>query len=276
MINVLSNCHTHTNFCDGISTPREMVEKAISKGFVSLGFSVHSPLPYENDYAITEGRLPVYLDEISKLKAQYEGKIEILSGIELDADSDIDLSAYDYVISSVHQLHSEFSDRVYAVDNTPEELVDLVNNEFEGDPLLMAERFYEVSEKAALREGVHIVGHFDLISKFNDTLHLFDDRDPYYFAFARNAIFNILRKKPGMMFEINTGAMYRNGKMNPYPSSAMLSVIFNNGGRVILSSDAHNTHSLDYAFDDAINECKKAGFTCVWRLRKGGIEKINF
>ena len=276
MINVLSNCHTHTNYCDGISSPREMIQKAIDKGFVSLGFSVHSPLPYENDYAIVDTRLPIYLDEIAKLKAEYEDKIEILSGIELDADTEIDLAPFDYVISSVHQLQGENTGRIYAVDNTPEELVELINTEFDGDPLSMAQRFYEVSEKAALRDGVHIVGHFDLISKFNDTLHIFDDRDPHYLGFARNAIFNILRQKPGMMFEVNTGAMYRNGKMNPYPSAQMLSVIFNNGGRVILSSDAHNAHSLDFAFDDAINECKKAGFTCVWRLRKGGIEKINF
>ena len=103
MINVLSNCHTHTNYCDGISSPREMIQKAIDKGFVSLGFSVHSPLPYENDYAIAETRLPIYLDEIAKLKAEYEDKIEILSGIELDADSEIDLAPFDYVISSVHQ-----------------------------------------------------------------------------------------------------------------------------------------------------------------------------
>ena len=53
MIRVLSNCHTHTNYCDGISSPAEMAKKAYEKGFVSLGFSVHSPLPYENDYAIS-------------------------------------------------------------------------------------------------------------------------------------------------------------------------------------------------------------------------------
>ena len=275
MIRVLSNCHTHTNYCDGISSPAEMAKKAYEKGFVSLGFSVHSPLPYENDYALSENRLPLYLDEIAQLKAEYDGKMEILSGIELDADSEMDLTPFDYVISSVHQIHSE-DGRIYAVDNTPEELIECVNQIFGGDALAMAECFYAVSERAALREGVHIVGHFDLISKFNDEIHLFDDRDPYYFALARNAIYNILRKKPGMLFEINTGAMYRNGKKNPYPSSQMLSTIFNNGGRVILSSDAHNAHSLDYAFDDALAECKKAGFTCVFRMRKGAIEKIEF
>ncbi len=275
MIGVFSNSHTHTNFCDGISSPADMAKKALEKGFVSLGFSVHSPLPYENDYAIAENRLPLYLDEIARLKNEYDGRLEILSGIELDADSEIDLSPYDYVISSVHQLHGE-DGKIYAVDASPEDLLRCVDEMFDGDPLLMAEHFYAVSEAAALREGVHIVGHFDLISKFNDTLGLFDDRDPHYVAFARNAIYNILRNKPGMLFEVNTGAMYRNGKMNPYPSSQMLSAVFNNGGRVILSSDAHNTHSLDYAFDDALAECKKAGFTCVWRMRKGGIEKLEF
>ncbi len=275
MLKILSNSHTHTNYCDGIASPREMAEKAVSLGFVSLGFSVHSPLPYRNDYAIAETRLPAYLDEISALKKEYDGRLEILSGIELDADSDIDLSPYEYVISSVHQLHGE-NGRVYAVDSTPEELKRCVDELFGGDALALAAEFYAASERAALRDGVHIVGHFDLISKFNDTLSLFDERDPHYFGLASKAIFNILRQKPGMIFEVNTGAMYRNGKKTPYPSAQMLSTIFNNGGRIILSSDAHNAHSLDYAFDDALALCKKAGFTCVWRIRKGGLEKMSF
>ena len=39
---MLSNLHTHTKFCDGSNTAEELVEEAIDKGFVSLGFSAHA------------------------------------------------------------------------------------------------------------------------------------------------------------------------------------------------------------------------------------------
>ena len=38
---IRSNFHTHTVFCDGKSTAREMVEQAIKLGFTALGFSGH-------------------------------------------------------------------------------------------------------------------------------------------------------------------------------------------------------------------------------------------
>jgi len=38
------NFHTHTQFCDGRSTIREMVDAASDAGFQHLGFTPHSPL----------------------------------------------------------------------------------------------------------------------------------------------------------------------------------------------------------------------------------------
>ena len=77
-----SNCHTHTLFCDGKASAEEMIQAAIGEGFVSLGFSGHSPLPYENDWAMKEEDLPLYLKTLADLGEKYQDKIEIVSGIE--------------------------------------------------------------------------------------------------------------------------------------------------------------------------------------------------
>ena len=38
----LQNLHTHTTFCDGQSTPGELVRAALAAGLTALGFSGHS------------------------------------------------------------------------------------------------------------------------------------------------------------------------------------------------------------------------------------------
>ena len=46
------NLHTHSIFSDGKSTPEEVVVEAINQGMKVLGFSDHSPVPFENSFAI--------------------------------------------------------------------------------------------------------------------------------------------------------------------------------------------------------------------------------
>ena len=49
---IKSNCHTHTTFCDGKNSAEEMTLAAINAGFVSLGFSGHSPMYYDADWTM--------------------------------------------------------------------------------------------------------------------------------------------------------------------------------------------------------------------------------
>ena len=67
--------HTHSQFCDGKATMAQMAEKAADFGFVSLGFSSHSPLPYENDWAMREEAYPAYFAEIARLKELYKNNL---------------------------------------------------------------------------------------------------------------------------------------------------------------------------------------------------------
>ena len=58
-----SNAHTHTTFCDGKNTVEEMVQAAIDRNFVSLGFSVHGWTPYEL-VPITLEKEALYREEV--------------------------------------------------------------------------------------------------------------------------------------------------------------------------------------------------------------------
>jgi histidinol-phosphatase (PHP family) len=61
------NLHTHTRFSDGSDDPEKYVEEAVKLGFHTLGFSDHSPVPFENTFAIGEDKIHEYCDSIRNL-----------------------------------------------------------------------------------------------------------------------------------------------------------------------------------------------------------------
>ena len=63
----------------------------------------------------------------------------------------------------------------------------------------------------------------------------------------------------GIPFEINTGAIARGYRQLPYPAPEILSYIAKNGGKVILTSDAHSPENLCYRFDMAEKYALDAG-----------------
>ena len=105
-------------------------------------------------------------------------------------------------------------------------------------------------------DGV-IVGHFDLVTKFNEGDVLFDTTDERYLTQGYAAIDKLLEKN--VIFEVNTGAMSRGYRTEPYPSIMFLRYIKEKGGRVILSGDCHNASAICHAFDLAYEHIKKAG-----------------
>ena len=115
---IRTDLHIHTTYGDGRNTPEEMVLSAITMGMERIGFSEHSNVPFDPLEGMTGDNVRKYIDEISGLKEKYRGRIEILCGIEQDFYSEQDVSAFDYVIGSVHYLKKDGA--YFAVDDTPD------------------------------------------------------------------------------------------------------------------------------------------------------------
>lgn len=86
---MIANYHTHTWRCQHASgEEREYVENAIQGGMKILGFSDHTPMPYENGYVsnvkMRMDQLEDYVDTILALKSEYKGEIEIHLGLETE------------------------------------------------------------------------------------------------------------------------------------------------------------------------------------------------
>lgn len=267
-----SNCHTHTVFCDGSRTPEEMVKAALKLSFESLGFSIHSPLPFESGYAVEYEKVPEYVNEIKRLKREYASKIYISNGIEIDRDSlPFDISDFDFSIGSVHQLH--FDERMYEVDYKPEILLDCAKKEFDGSFQKLAEHYFYLVTDFICNEKPDIVGHFDLIEKFNENAALFDDADKKYRTAALDAVDGICDACPEIIFEVNTGAMYRCGRTVPYPQKFIMNRLFERKMRITVTSDAHCTEALNFAFDECTEFCRSCGYKSAYIITENGFEE---
>lgn len=239
-----SNFHTHTLYCDGKDTPEELVERAIELGMTALGFSGHEYAPQDADFCMSKEDTAAYIDEVLRLREKYEGNIRIYLGIERDYFGEKDDYPYDYVIGSLHYVEKDGV--LMSVDYTPEVMETNVEKYFGGNYRAYVERYYQILGAVVEKTGADIVGHFDLITKFNENNRYFDEEASWYKEAALAALHKAAIHKP--VFEINTGAMARGYRTKPYPADFILAEINKLGCPVILSSDCHNKMYLNHEF----------------------------
>ncbi len=240
-----TDLHTHTTFSDGKNTPEEMVLAAIKKNMVCIGISDHSYTKMDASYCLQREEIPEYQRIIGQLKEKYQDRIKVLCGIELDACSNISTQGFDYVIGSVHHVDVE-NDSV-PVDWRADLVVEGVNRYFGGDVYALVEAYFRKAAAFAQKKGIDIIGHIDVMSKFNEQTPLFDTEHPRYKKACIDAVDALLTLD--VPFEINTGAISRGYRTTPYPEFAVAKYIRSRGGRLVLSSDTHSADNLCFEFD---------------------------
>lgn len=263
---MLSNFHTHTKYCDGVNTAEEMVLSAIEKGFDALGFSGHGFTAHDNSYCMTETEK--YLAEINGLKEKYKGKIEIYAGVEEDITHILNRTDYDYILGSSHYF--SINGKYYPVDNTPETFkmcFELLGE----DPYKIAHQYYSSFCDYILKRKPDIVGHFDLITKFEEKHFPVFFGDKKYEEIAENYLLKALESD--CIFEVNTGAISRGYRTSPYPHEKLLYVIKKNGGKVMINSDSHSADTIDCHFSETRKFLRDIGFTYVYTISKGEFVK---
>ena len=261
-----ANYHTHTTLCDGKDTPLQMAEQALSLGFTHLGFSGHMDADIQMD-------LDAYYREIHRLQAMFQDKMEILCGIELDNLYDPACArGADYIIGSTHFLDVP-SDTPMSVDNTPEQFIALANHFFDGDYYRLSRAYYELEAQVYKHTHCNFIGHFDLVTRFNDELHVLDEESPAYYKPALDTMEYLVSL--GLPFEINCGAFNRGRKKELYPCSFLLRYLKSFGGEILINSDAHQKELLNGGFDTALTRAAACGFTHVNLLTRKGTGKLH-
>ncbi len=266
----LQNLHTHSTYCDGRDTPREMIEAAIAQGFASIGFSEHGPS--RSAMAPSEEKIGAYKNEIRALAREYEGVIDIFCGLEFEAESDTPLDGYDYVIGSSHYVH--VNGGRYVVDGSVDEMRRSIDEGFGGSGLAFARAYFSEIAQLPTRGKFDIVGHFDLVSKNCERTDFFDINDPAYVQAGLAAIDALTGKIP--LFEVNTGAISRGYRTTPYPAPVFLDAFRARGFGAVITSDCHDARKLTCGFEEAERLLAAHGFTERYILTKEGFEAVPF
>lgn len=250
-----TNFHTHSTWCDGANTPAEMAAAAREKGFSTLGFSSHLAIPFDDGCAIaTTAKARAYVADVRRVAAAHAGAMRVLCGAEADYVPGVAVPdrtrhaalGLDYLIGSVHYVKAP-DGALVPVDHTPEKLRAGIAAHFGGDAEAYVRAYFAQERDMAAQFDFDVVGHPDLVRKFNAKHPLFDENAAWYREEVERTADALAAS--GKIVEVNTGAISRGWLDDAYPSPAFRAALRARGARFVLSSDAHAADALDCAFD---------------------------
>lgn len=269
------NFHLHSNFSDGYNPPEEYVKEAIKLGFVSIGFSEHSPLPFDNPFSLKEDNLDSYITTIENLRNKFGKRIEIYRALEMDYIPNISDDFYywknrcktDYLIGSVHLVRSNRNEELWFTDGPHYETYDEgLTKLFNGDIKEAVKAYYHQMNDMVETQDFDIVGHFDKIKMHNKDRYFKED-EKWYQDLVDESL--SLIKEKNLIVEINTRGIYKKRYPGLFPDGLTLKKVANLKIPIIISSDAHRPDELNLEFDAAVLRLKEFNFTDVMKFERG-------
>ena len=270
----ISNLHTHTIYCDGSDTVEENIKYAIDKNFISLGFSGHSHF-YKDDTSMSEENTIKYLENIKKAKDIYKDKIQVYLGIEGDYYSNLNKETdkemgLDYRIGSVHYIDDNKTLH-FPIDMSKETFNETIKHF--GNIKEVIFRYYDNVIKMIENQKPDIIGHLDLIRKYNLNKEYFTEEEDWYIK-KLDEVIDVIEKN-GCIVEINTKLMNKNNLNAHYPNKMTITKLLEKNIPIIINSDAHKASNIDHFYSDAINELKKLGAKSVKMLIDNEFKNID-
>lgn len=133
------------------------------------------------------------------------------------------------------------------MDHEPELLVNGIRDHFDGNAESYLHAYFAQNRDMVAKYDFDVMGHPDLVRKFNGKLNYFDETAPWYLEELRLTADAIAAS--GKIVEVNTGAISRGWMDDAYPSPVFRALLRERGVKFILSSDAHFCEGIDCAFD---------------------------
>lgn len=260
------NLHTHSDFCDGKARPEEYIQRALKLGFHTIGFSSHSPLPFNNPFSLKEERFSEYLTTLESLRKKYRGSITVLTSLELDFIPGIseDFGKYatpgllHYTLGGVHLVKSRDMDKIWFIDGPHQERYDEGLKElFGGDIRKAAGVYFEQLLEMIVTQKPDIIAHMDKIKMHNKDRYFSED-EKWYREFVWKTLKAIAGA--GSVIEMNTRGLYKKRCDTFYPSAEILEQALHLKIPVTVSADAHLPEELDGYYQEAYNLLKDIGF----------------
>lgn len=262
------NYHTHSRWCDGRGELRDYAEQALKAGLEVLGFSGHGPLPYPNRFSIKAEEYEGYCHEARALQAEYEGRLQIRLGLEMDFIPGIQedfgplatQGGLDYTIGSVHLVtppdrvetvrelltteegRSHVMEHLWYIDGgNPAHYDNGLQHLFGGNIRAAVRTFFHQNNAMIERNRPTIVGHVDKVVMHNRGRYFaYGDR---WFQELLMETLDLVRQL-GCICELNSRGLYKGRHDDFYPSRTVLKEMDRMGIPVVVSTDAHAPEEL--------------------------------
>ncbi|SDM73067.1 histidinol-phosphatase (PHP family) [Fictibacillus solisalsi] len=247
--------HTHHDRCGHAEDCiRAYIEAAIENHLDMIGISDHSPYLYsEEDHlfpgiAMAKSHFPQYIKEVIQLKEEYQGKIEVLLGVESDFFPEhvemyrqyYEQFPLDYIIGSVHHVTglSIFKRKRW------EGLTEKQKHETK-------ETYYGLIEQSAKSGIFQILGHIDAMKGYY----------PAFSTIQTEAVDKTLKtiSQYEIAIEINTSGKNKDCG-GWYPADELLERALFHGVAVTFGSDAHTPKRVGDEFEEVQKRLKEIGF----------------
>jgi histidinol-phosphatase (PHP family) len=266
-----SNLHTHSNYCDGTSSLVEIINSAISKNMISLGFSSHAPLPFNSPWCMKRENLIHYLHEIDQLKKN-TSQLQLYSGLEVDyipgkISSGDFKDQLDFTIGSIHFVESFSDGHGWEIDGTHASFNEGYEHIFKKDIRAAVTRYFELTREMVTRSCPNVIGHLDKIKIQNKYYPYFDESENWYQQEVKHTL-DVIRASSAII-EVNTRGLYQKKSLTTYPSPWILQLICHQRIPITLSSDAHHPDDLVSLFPDTAKLLLAIGFKKIRILMDG-------
>ena len=250
----------------------QIIERAIALGLKKICFTDH----IDYDYPVRDGydflfTMEEYFQKLNIMKDHYEGKITILTGVELGLQPHINeqikslVRAYpfDFIIGSSHVVdHLDPYYPEYWIDKTPQEGV---------------RRYYQtIIDNCKTTSDFHVYGHIDYIVRYipkeYEGIYRYSCND--FTEQLDEVLKTIIHSGKGI--EINTSG-YKYGLGRPHPETKIIKRYRELGGELItIGSDAHKPEHLCYDFEKVSEMLIELGFQyyAVFQQGKPIFEKL--
>lgn len=279
----LIDCHIHTQFSvDSEANITEMIEKAISLGFVACAITDHCECNrwYGEDYYIGEDWYKFYnfgrdfeksVSAVTALKENYR-YFNLLCGVELGqatqnfsiAKQVVNDKRLDFVIGSIHQLPKteDFA------------LLDYKKLS-KSDIKKLTERYFKEINKLCKWGEFDILGHLDYLQRYIKPALGQDIDISAYDDIIEDSFKKLIDKGKGI--EINTSGL-RQDYGKTFPDIKYIKLFRQLGGEIIsLGSDAHTVKDLGEGINKGAKLALEAGFKniCYFKQRSPVFVEIN-
>lgn len=258
----LMDLHNHCEFSYDSETPmEENVKAAVEKNLKYLSITDHLDLFYPTDKYMDTIDIPGYFEKHYPLQEKYQGKIDLLAGIEVGIqeetaqvnDTIVEEYNFDFVIGSVHALDCVDLYMGQVVSKF-KSLEDFYKYYYEG-----TQRAVEASQ------NFDVLGHIDYMDRYIGDVNAIPPISNYK-EYILPTLESLISRGKGI--EINTGGPIRGLPYN-HPKREVLEWYKDLGGKIItIGSDAHTPDQIGEGVVGAMEMLKEIGFETVSIFKK--------